>query len=248
MESKRHSILNTSHWCMASQRRQMSQQLVMPAAKLMPVGHGVSPQLYNDDGSRYGVETYPEVPLRHYIVGALFLCISALFFYYWTLTPLISTRFEYGYPNTNSDVFQSARYGFHWWIVWGLNINAIPLLFLAFALLNNLTPEYSQLHAFLSTNAIWINALMFVLMTIEWAVFCNTSFSGGATPCNDYAWCCVYWPSEWCQNNAPCSPVVTLLARNKEMLQHWSFCLVFALFAVWHRQMNGYLTRYGVLH
>lgn len=221
----------------------------MSKQKYASIGQGVSPQLYRSDGTIYGGPSWPEVPLRHYIVGMVFLCFTAGWFYYWSTFPLILTKYVHGYPNTNYDTFMSARYGFHWWIVWGITLNALLPLFLAFALLNNLTSEWSGLHAFFSTHAIWVNVVLCILITAEWALFCNNTYTGGATPCNDYRWCGVYWPSVWCQNVGPFVPAVTTsLARNNEMLQHWAFTFVFFILACWHRSMNGYLVRYGVLH
>jgi hypothetical protein len=213
------------------------------------IGQGISPALYNADGSPYGAPNWPDVPLSKYVWGILFLLFAAGFFQYWTTIPLILTQFEHGYPNTNSDAFQSARYTLHWWIVWGLTLNALPPLFLAFALLNNLTTEWSRLHKLFSTFCLVTNTVVFVLATVQWAVYCNNGvFAVGATSVNDPRWCCVYWPSVWCQNTAACDPVVTTLARNREALQHWAFAIVFFVLDCWHRLMNGYLTSVGVLH
>jgi len=142
------------------------------------------------------------------------------------------------------------RYGWDWWNVWLLSLNAILPMILAFAAVNNSVEEWARMHSFLSVLAIVMNLWVVLVLSWRWLFYCNNSFSGMQSACNDYRWCCVFYPSVWCPNTMACNPVVPYsdLQRNNEMEQHWAFSFVFFLLAWWHININQDMREFGMLH
>jgi hypothetical protein len=234
------------------------------------IGHGVSPQAlvqpdveddeedeeYQGPVSPTIVNTQPDwpaVPLRRYVTTSLFILVNAAIFFYWTIV-LINTIFTNDYANFTipplPGAFVDSRYGWEWWCVFILGFNVFLPFTLQFALLNNDIEEYARLHMWFSTSAMVGNAIIFFILTLLWLASCNNHFSAGASMCNDYRWCGVYFPSAICPNSIPFTPAIVTpnLARNAEASQHWIFCLVFGVLAWWHTSLNGDLLDYGVLH
>ncbi len=194
-----------------------------------------------------------DIPIRRYVNTTLFIFLQAGIFFYWAAGPLSQSYFACGYPQFGTPpspgAYQCTRYDWDWWTIWLMTLNVLLPMMLQFALTNNTIEEYTRLHKWFSMMAIALNIWVFANLTIRWLVFCNTSWSGSSTVCNDYRWCCVYFPSEWCPNTTPCTPAVTAgqLGRNHDIFQHWIFTFVFFVFAIWNYDLNGGLREFGVL-
>lgn len=189
------------------------------------------------------------VPLRHYVIASLLLFFTASFYWYWRTFPLVNTRFTHGYPDTSSGLFQSARYSFHWWLIWGLSLNGLLPTTLAFAMAFNDIRELTRFHKWVAGWMWIINRVLIILLTVQWVAMTNNAISGIASAFNDYFWCCVYFPSQWCPNAIACTPNVaaSALSINREGLQHWAFAWVFAVISSWHLALNANLREYKVL-
>lgn len=191
------------------------------------------------------------IPARRHFNAFAFIFFNAAFFYYWYAFPLANTQFLDGIPKIgSSNLYVSARYGWLWWSYWALALNQLLPLSLAWALANADVEEWTRVHAWLSRNAKLLNLFVFVVLSIFWLLFCNTPFSDGSTPCNNYRWCCVFTGSAWCPNSAPCTPGATYgdLVMNSEAKQNWAFSLVFLLFSTWNEWMNQSLREFRVLN
>lgn len=196
---------------------------------------------------------WPAVSLDYYWNTTLFIVVHTGVYLYWLMV-LINTIYTNEYANFSTPplpgVFSDSRYGWEWWPVWLLGLNVFLPFALQFAMLNNHVLQYSRMHRWFSTTAMITNLVAFALLTVLWLVRCNNTYSGSASMCNDYRWCGVYFPSQYCPNAVPFVPAVsaTDLSRNSEASQHWIFSLVFWLLAWWHTSLNGDLREYGVLH
>lgn len=191
-----------------------------------------------------------EVPTRRYIGVFAFVFLNSGLFYFWYAFPLANTIWYDGLPQIGtSDKYVSARYDWDWWHVFLLSLNQLLPITLAWAVANSDVDEWGRVHRWLAIAATRVNIWVFLVLTVRWAFFCNTPFSAGSTACNDYRWCCVFFPNDWCPNNSVCNPNITLgdLQRNKEMIQHWAFSLVYFLLALWNVQINNDMREYGVL-
>jgi len=190
------------------------------------------------------------VPLRRYVTAFLFVIMQVIIFYYWRSFPLANTIFTDGIPQLGSSAeYLSARYGWDWWHLWLLSLNQLLPMVLAWSLVHPGLEEYTRMHRWFSTTAIRINLWVFAVLTVRWWLFCNTPFSDGASACNAYDYCCVFFPSPWCPNSMPCIPNKSFgdLGRNNEMTQHWAFSLVFFLMSLWSVSINADLRDFGVL-
>jgi hypothetical protein len=223
------------------------------------VGHGYSPTLAmppqqwnNNDTSQ------APAPFRQYAWATAFCFLTAALWFIWCIS-LINSVFTDGFPQLGTspsygNVFPygylTDRYGWDWWCVAILSWNIMLPMLLMYALANNKDETWRHLHEFLAKMGILFNVLIFLTLTWRWAFYCNTSYSGMQSACNDYRWCCAGWPSPWCPNNSPCTPTsysFSDLTRNYEMTQHWIFSLVFFITACWHYNQNGMLVTQGVL-
>lgn len=212
------------------------------------IGRGVSPSggIGDDDSAAV-------VPIRRYIGATLFVFFSAGIFFYWSAFPLVNTIFSQGYQNIaippSPNVYTNSRYKCDWWQVLLLTFNGLLPMTLMFALLNNEYEEYTRVHKVFTYTMLFINCIVLIALSLRWPLFCNTSYSERFSACNDYRWCCVYFPSQWCPNWSACTPGVTSgdLSRNSEMTQHWAFTWVFILLAWWHASINRDMREYGVL-
>ena len=187
---------------------------------------------------------------RRRINAFLFCFLHAGIFFGWYALPLANTIFFHGYAQLGSaDTFVSARYGWDWVHIFLLTLNQLLPASLAWALANADVEEWTRFHRWLSQSAVRVNLWVFLVLTVRWLLFCNTPFSDGSTACNDYRWCCVFWPSDWCPNYSACGTAFDFLdlSRNMEHVVNWAFSLVFALLAVWNVQINLDLRAFGVL-
>lgn len=192
----------------------------------------------------------PELPIRRYVNIYAFVFFNLCFFFYWYAFPLANTIFYDGIPQIGtSNTYVSARYGWDWWHLWLLCLNFFIPISLVWAVANADVEEWTRIHRWFSVTAIRINLWVFVVLSVRWIFFCNSPFSAGLTACNDYRWCCVFYPNTWCSNGVPCTPGVTYgdLSRNLEMTQHWAFSLVFFLFSLWNVQINTDMRDFKVL-
>lgn len=218
------------------------------------IGSGYSPDNPLVDIPPYknnNVREVEVIPLRRFVSAYIGIFAHAALFFYWSAFPLVNTIFVTGIPQLGTSAeYVSARYATDWWMVWLLTLNALLPITLAWAITNNRIEEWTRIHEFFSKFAVWINLIVFVVLTVRWPIFCNTPFSVASTACNDYRWCCVFFPSVWCPNTTPCNPAVTLgsLERNQEMIAHWGFSLAFLVLAVWNRGWNTELRSFRVLH
>ena len=208
---------------------------------LLAIKAGVSPT-----GKEPDDKTYTAVPLRRYVGPVLFLLLSSGIFFYWSGIVLVNTIWIHEYPNYNQ--FASSRYTFEWWTVWLLTLNVILIFMLSLAMANNSVEEFTRLHKWFSIILIVVNLYVAIALLFLWIFYCNNPYSGGAA-CNDYTWCCVYFPSGWCPNTIPCTPAITSgqLSRNHEMTQHFVFAFVFFVLSTFHVSLNGDLKEFKVL-
>lgn len=185
---------------------------------------------------------------KSWVGACLFLFLNTGIFVYWAGFPLVNSIVFDGYAQPYNGIFESARYSYVWWFVWLLGLNCfLPILF-AFALLNNDIDEISSLHKFFSAIGVLSNMVSLLALLVIWGFFCNTSYSGYNTICNSYAYCCVFFPSDWCPNQIPCTPAVTSGELNftNEYLQHIVFSSVFFVFSCWNVSINQDMRRFGV--
>lgn len=209
---------------------------------LLAIKAGVSPL-----GNESEEKTYSAVPLRRYVGPVLFLLLCSGIFFYWSGIVLVNTIWSHEYPNYNQ--FASSRYTYEWWTVWLLNFNVLLIFMLSLAMANNSVEEFARLHKWCSIIMIIVNLFVALSLLFLWIFFCNNPYSGGAA-CNDYRWCCVYFPSGWCPNTVPCIPAVLSsdLHRNSEMTQHFVFAFVFFVLSTFHVSLNGDLREFRVLN
>lgn len=221
-----------------------------------PIGSGYSP----DAGApllQYGNnDTRPApAPLRQYIGASVLVFVTGGIYFYWLVFALVPTIFTDGVPQLGTPTtiaggtgYLTTRYGWDWWCIWVLGAHAVLPMMLAYALANNKVDNWRRLHEFFCKLLMFATLVVFLILTWRWAFYTNTPYSGHS-PGNDYRWPCVYFPSPWAPNNAPCIPNYTAsdLVRNNEMLQHWVFSLVFIVTAAWHYNENGFLVELGVL-
>lgn len=233
------------------------------SASALPIGHGyspVAPSVFentwdnNKDGNDDGI---PPALFSRYAGATVFTFASAAIWMIWAVA-LINTVFTDGFPqlgtmpsygNVAPYGYLTSRYGWDWWCICILSWNvALPML-MCYALANNQVDTWRQLHEFVSKIAMLANIVIFLILTWRWAFYCNVSYSAYDSACNDYRYCCAYFPSPFCPNNAPCTPNYGPgdLVRNNEMFQHWVFSLVFFITSCWSYNQNGFLYAQGVL-
>jgi hypothetical protein len=200
------------------------------------------------------------IPARAFYMATVFIFFTGGFYFFWLSIYGVNTVFFEGYPQLGTllpGTLYSARYWdqIHWWMVWLLSWNAAAPMALAMALTHNRIREWTQVHKFVCIWLMLLNLVVLVTLTVLWIIGTNNSFSGVSTAANDYRYCCVFWPNNWCPNNAPCvfNPPLALtsssqLIRNSEMTAHWAFSFVFLLLTYWNLLYSRNLRRnYGVL-
>jgi hypothetical protein len=228
----------------------------IPKAMASFIASGYSPAGNNGGGSSINRREnndrrQPPAQLYQYVGATCFVFFSGAIYFYWLAFPLINTVFTDRIPQlgTPGAGYLTSRYGWDWWCIAILSWQALLPMTLVFALTNNKIETWSNLHRFLTQMAILFTLLIFLTLTFRWAFYCNTSYSGLQSACNDYRWCCVFYPSPWCPNTTPCTPnyVGGDLSRNAEMTQHWAFTMVFFVLACWHYSTNRNLRNNGVL-
>lgn len=225
------------------------------------IGRGISPA-----ENQPNFET-KSIPTRAFYMATLFVFFTGAFYLVWLSIWAVNTTFYEGYPQLGtklpSDLLPngkpspplSTRYiRWYWWAVYLLAWNGLAPMLLAMALTHNRVREWAQAHQFVCFWLMILNAVVLIILTVFWIGHTNNGFSGAATAANDYRWCCVFWPSEWCPNNAPCTfnPAAIIgsadLSRNSEITAHWAFSIIFGLLAFWNIKYAQNLRRnYGVL-
>lgn len=217
-------------------------------APLATVGKGLAPEATPPEEE--GEDSQPAY--RFYVQSSLFLICSVIFCWYWTAFPLTDVRFTHEYTQPGippgPGPFSSARYGWEWWHVWLLGLNWLLPYLWGMALLNNFYGEYARLHYFVSRLTLLTNFWTFIFFSVSWIFVCNNGLVPYATACNDLRWCCVYFPSTWCPNIVPCTPNVTPgeLTRTDAFFQMWLFSLLFVLWGLAHRSLNGRMREMGL--
>lgn len=220
------------------------------------IGKGISPA----DGDPNSTENDERIPSRAFYTATLFVFFTGGVYFVWLSIWGINTVFYEGYPQLGTMLpgqLLSSRYNanVYWWMILLLSWNGLAPMILAMALTYNRIREWGQAHQFVCIWLIVLNIIVLGTLTFLWIGWTNTAYSGYATSGNDYRWCCVFWPSEWCPNNAACvfsSPLSldssSQLARNEEMTAHWAFTFVFLLLAFWNLQFSENLRKnYRVL-
>lgn len=196
-------------------------------------------------------------PFRAYAGATAFCFLAAGIWMIWAVS-MINTVFTDGFPQLGTTPsygnvwpygYLTDRYGWDYWCVTLLAWNIMLPMLMAFCLANNEIETWRYLHEFLSKISMLSNIVIFFILTWRWAFYCNTSYSGMQSACNDYRWCCAGFPSPWCPNASPCTPNYTFgdLTRNYEMTMHWIFSLVFFVLSCWSYNSNGMLVAIGVL-
>ena len=195
--------------------------------------------------------------LRQYAWATSFCFLNVGIWYIWVIS-LINTQFLDGIPqlgtmpsygNIPPYGYVTERYGLNWALVFMLALNVLLPMTLSYALANNKIDSCRRLHQFFATWLIAANLVVFILLTVLWPFYCNTSASGLETACNSYQYCGVYYPSPYCPNNSPFIPAVSSgdLHRNYEMYMHWIFSLVFFVLSCWNLNQSNMLVVEGLL-
>jgi hypothetical protein len=217
------------------------------------IGRGLSPE---DGDPTCSLE---KIPTRAFYAATLFIFFTGGFYFWWLSVFAVNTVFFHGYPRLGTllpGALYTARTWTHWywWMVFLLSWNGLAPMLMAMALTYNRIREWAQAHQFICVWLMVLNGVVLITLTVLWIVDTNNAMSAGATAANDYRYCCVFWPNDWCPNNAACvfDPAFSLtsssqLERNVEMTAHWAFCFVFFLFSFWHLKYSENLRRnYGV--
>lgn len=192
---------------------------------------------------------------RHYVEATLFLLANIVFIWYWVGFPLNNSYYLNGYPRFGTppspNNYLSSRYSYEWWCQWLVGLNIIlPFLFSDALLYNNLR-EFADLHYHCSRFAQFYNLVVFIMLSINWLLFCNSGSFPNFTMCSSPVWCCVYFASSfqdsmWCPNVTPCVPNVTSLSVTSAFFQTWLFSLLFILWSFLHEGINSRFTTYSV--
>lgn len=226
---------------------------------LQRIGKGISPESGEPVSETEDSQGESSIPTRAFYMATLFIFFTGAFYWVWLSIYGVNTIFFEGYPQLGTllpGTLYSTRYTrVYWWAVYLLTWNGLAPMMLAMALTYNRLREWAQAHEFVCTWLFLLNIIVFVILTVFWIISCNSAYSGASTAANDYHYCCVFWPNEWCPNNGPCTfnPPFALtsssqLSRNSEMTAHWAFSLVFILLNFWSMKYNENLRRnYGVL-
>ncbi len=210
------------------------------------IGYGVAPT------AAFGPEAVLAglIPIRRYNVLVGLLILTGSLYYVWWTFVLSSSLHINGYPNPalNTELV-TTRYTFSWWCVMVMSWNGLLPLLLLFCIVNNGIEEYNRLHLWLADMSMTVNLALIVLLSFQWLALTNKSWTGWATAFNDYRWCCVYFPSQWCPNAVPCVPAVSAanLSINYEGLMHWTFAWVFYYVAKLHVYLNRNALEFGML-
>lgn len=187
--------------------------------------------------------------IGYYVGATCFVFFSAFICYYWVAFVLTNTLYVHEYSTLNT--FQSGRYHWiNWWAVWILSLNVLLPLTFCFALTYANLPFWRSVHT-LCTILCMIGTLYALLvLSIGWAFYCNNAGTANQTACNAYTWCGKYFDSIHCPNGQrfpdPFDVSDQRLGRNAEMTQHWIYCWVYLLMAVFHLWMNSTYKERGI--
>jgi len=215
------------------------------------IGSGLTPSF------TYGPEKQQasqRIKGRHFISASIFIVISSLFCFYYIAFPLSHLKFTHEYPRFGTppvpNEFRSARYTWIWVFIYILTALSLMLPFLlASAITNNTMPEYAKIHYFVSRITITVSSIGFIGLSVVWLFFCNTSY-GEYSLCHDPRWCCHQYAAAipWCPNGTPCVPHVSggELYRDDAFFQVWLLSILFAFWAMGHKQVNKDMQSYGL--
>jgi hypothetical protein len=188
------------------------------------------------------------------VMAGVFLFINLAVLLYWGAFPLLNTLHVNGYPRFAIPIppnnFETSLYGTHWWLVWLLALNVIPLGLFFLAMVNNRSFFPQWLHYWTTIIVMLIMLVVAVFMAIIWIFDCNASYSGFSL-CRDYRWCCNYFSTSptLCGNTTPCPPGGTLnLSINAEFLQHFIFAIAFAVICRIQLWLSFRMKRYGIFY
>lgn len=196
---------------------------------------------------------YTGVPIRLFHNAVMYGWLMSGLIIFWCACTLVNYTYTYGYPQFGTppspNAFQSSRWNqLDYCCVFITMLNVLPPMTWFYALAFNRTEYATRLCRFVLQLMGFVNVALIILLLVEWFFLCNTSYSGGYTGCNDYRWCCVFFPSAWCPNSIPCTPAVEYaqLSRNAEATQTWAFLFFFMVFCWWMRSTWVDMREYGV--
>ena len=209
------------------------------------VGRGLSPPGSDRTGAP---EEVLYIPGRTFISATCFLFATGALFFWWLAMPLINTQYFAGYPQLGSALpgaYRSSLYEWNWWAMFMITWNALVPMSFAMALTHNRLKEWANLHKVISLLAMLVNLVAFVMLLVEWIGFCDNGISGGHTNCNNYEYCCYFFGTDWCPNNAACVFPVSLgdLTRNFEASASWYMTIAFGVVAYLNLLYNETLRR-----
>jgi len=219
------------------------------------IGAKTPGQLAEDESSEIETPPPPFPSLRTKLLLLLFVLVTSGIYFYWLAFPLINTQFTDGYPHLvfpEPLAYRTGRYGWDWVAIWMLSLNLLlPMTFL-WGLANRGEHTYGRMFAFFASVAMILNLVIFIILTVRWVGWCNYGHAGEASACNDYRYCCVFFPSPWCPNGGKCGYDVDPnidsggISHNNEHLQHWAFSLVFMFMAYMYKLLFTEIESEGV--
>lgn len=165
------------------------------------------------------------------------LCVAQLALYaFWIGFPVL---------NTLHPVITNVG----WWIILVLAGNGL----LAYTLLASVAKPTSvariDIHIILSWLFFVLDAAVLVGIVLILLFYNNTGFSG-ASPFNDYRWCCVFFGNAYCANTGPCVPPVSgpsELSINSEFSMHIAVAIAQFVLVLGHMGANRLMRTSGVI-
>lgn len=186
------------------------------------------------------------------IVGLVFIFLSAIVYALWAGFPLLNTLHLNGYPRFPippiPNTFETLIYGYHWWLIWCLGLNLLPILTFLLALINNKFIGVTKLHYWVTTLVAFIDISVFFLLLLVYIFDCGYNYSGGSL-CNSYSWCCSFFSNAptICPNITPCPNPINEHA-NAEFFMHLIMSMVFGFMNVINVWITYRMKQYGIFY
>ena len=169
---------------------------------------------------------------------------------------LLNWQVDHGYPRfaaggTPPNNFESNLYQVQWVFIMLVNINLLPPILLAWAIMSLSRVPAADLHYFTSVFAILVSFVVFLAMAWWWCAFCNGT-NGALSLCKDPRWCCLeanrVAAPDYCSITVPCVPGVDTkgeLSANTQWQTVFWLCLGWVFVNIVHLALNSRMRYWG---